>query len=379
MNELLASRYQLQSAVGRGGMADVWRAQDLLLGRTVAIKLFRGGTGHDARQRVEAMALASLSHPGLVTVFDAVLPDESDEGDPLAESYLVTEFVEGSTLRARLAGGRPMPPAEVAQLGAQLADALAYVHAAGIVHRDVKPANVLLASTGNELRAKLADFGVALLAGADRLTEHGTVVGTPNYLSPEQLTGALVGPASDIYSLGLVLIECLTGVAAYPGSGLEAALARLHRAPELPSGLDPQWTALLRAMVADDPAARPAADEVALRLAALSGDQATVLIDPVAKPPAGAGATTVLPTVEATAGAAGRGTDIRTRRRAAGTARRRWFLPATGAAVAAAAVVIVLAVTVPGGSAPAPIPKPSYPTVSGQLGKDLAVLQSDVP
>jgi serine/threonine protein kinase len=370
MNEMLASRYQLQSAVGRGGMADVWRARDLVLGRTVAIKLFRGGTGHDARQRVEAMTLASLSHPGLVTVFDAVLPDDSADGS-VVESYLVTEFVEGPTLRTRLAGARPMPPAEVARLGAQLADALAYVHAAGIVHRDVKPANVLLASNGSEVRAKLADFGVALLAGAERLTEHGTVVGTPNYLSPEQLTGAQVGPASDIYSLGLVLIECLTGLAAYPGTGLEAALARLHRAPELPAGLDPQWTALLGAMVADDPAARPTAAEVADRLAALSGDNTTVLLDPAAKTPTAENATTLLPTVGPTTGTTRGGPGAPTR--------RRWLLPVTCAAAGAAALAIVLAVALPGGSAPAPIPKPSYPTVSGQLGKDLAVLQSDVP
>lgn len=356
--QLLAGRYELQSAVGRGGMADVWRAQDLLLGRTVAIKLFRGGTGHDARQRIEAIALASLSHPGLVTVFDAVLPDESEQVDALAESYLVTEFVEGSTLRARLASGRPMPAAEVAQLGQQMADALAYVHAAGIVHRDVKPANVLLASGGPGLRAKLADFGVALLAGADRLTEHGTVVGTANYLSPEQLTGTDVGPASDVYSLGLVLIECLTGAAAYPGTGLEAALARLHRPPEIPVGLNAHWRELLGAMVAAEPSARPPAAEVAARLAALGGDQATVQLDPILPPP---GATTVLPAVAAERGQGHR---------------LRWLIPA---GVAAVVLAVVLTITLPGGSSPAPVPKPSYPHVSGQLGKDLAVLQGDVP
>lgn len=371
--QLLAGRYELQSAVGRGGMADVWRAQDLLLGRTVAIKLFRGGTGHDARQRMEAVALASLSHPGLVTVFDAVLPEESEQSTGFAESYLVTEFVEGSTLRARLAGGRPMPAADVAQLGAQIADALAYVHATGIVHRDVKPANVLLAASGPVLRTKLADFGVALLAGADRLTEHGTVVGTPNYLSPEQLTGAQVGPASDVYSLGLVLIECLTGVATYPGSGLEAALARLHRPPEIPAHLDRRWRDLLAAMVADDPAARISAADVAARLTALAGDPTTVLLAPTAPP---VGATTVLPTVAVANGSAPPRPALRRRPLRRPAVQLRWVVPA---AIAAAVLAIVLAITLPGGSSPAPVPRPSYPHVSGQLGRDLAVLQGDVP
>jgi hypothetical protein len=358
---LLGDRYELRSPVGRGGMADVWRATDLLLGRTVAIKLFRGGAGHDARQRMEAVALASLSHPGLVTVFDAVLPDESEPGSAVTESYLVTEFVEGPTLRARLANGHPMPPAEVAQLGAQLADALAYVHAAGIVHRDVKPANVLLASSGPAMRAKLADFGVALLAGADRLTEHGTVVGTPNYLSPEQLTGTQVGPPSDMYSLGLVLIECLTGAAVYPGTGLQAALARLHRPPELPVGLGRPWRELLGAMVADDPATRPAAGEVATRLAALAGDRTTVIVDQGAPAP---GATAVLPSPTAAAAA------DRTPRRFRGIA------PGAGAAAVQAGV---LGLTNAGGTLRTPVPKPSYPSVAGQLGKDLAALQADLP
>ena len=178
--------------------------------------------------------LARLSHPGLVTVFDAVLVD----GAQGQRSFLITEFVRGHNLRQRLDESSPagLPADEVSDLATQLSGALAYVHAAGIVHRDVKPANILLAAhpVGTQRIVKLADFGIALLAENARLTEDGSTIGTANYLSPEQVTGSPVGSACDVYSLGLVLIECLTGEIVYPGGGVEAAVARLHRPPCCP-------------------------------------------------------------------------------------------------------------------------------------------------
>jgi eukaryotic-like serine/threonine-protein kinase len=248
-------------------MADVYRGWDGVLRRPVAVKVFRsaGGPGMGQRSRTEVAVLSGLNHPGLVTVFDG----GEDDTDPAApRAFVVMEFVAGPTLAARIAAG-PLPAAEVAALGGQLAAALAVVHARGIVHRDVKPANILLADPGHgaELpRVKLADFGVARLLDETRITSTGITVGTANYLSPEQAAGAPVGPPSDIYTLGLVLLECLTGHPAYPGHGVEAALARLHHPPTIPTHLGPAWTHLLHAMTTHTPTTRPTAEAIAAAL-----------------------------------------------------------------------------------------------------------------
>jgi serine/threonine protein kinase len=257
-------RYEFFEHLGSGGMADVYRARDNELGRDVAVKVFRDSDGTMAelsRREREINILGGMTHPGLVGVHDA--GTLFHEGRP--RRYLVMELVEGRSLGHRLARG-PMKPRQVADLGAQLADALSYVHSRSIVHRDLKPENVLLTEVptfGYTLIAKLADFGVAQFVDGSRLTSDGAVMGTAAYISPEQARGEEIGPPSDVYSLGLVLLEALRGEREYPGSAVEAALARLHRPPAIPEELPEQWRELLAAMTDTDPAARPTAHDVA--------------------------------------------------------------------------------------------------------------------
>jgi eukaryotic-like serine/threonine-protein kinase len=288
---LVAGRYRLDALVGRGGSAEVWRAHDEALERWVALKLVTASGGEDAgRVGDEARLLARLSHPGLVPVYDAGT-------DEVGRPWVVMELVEGETLGAAMARG-PLPSERVAGLGRTLAGALAYVHAQGLVHRDVKPANVLLGTDG---RVRLTDFGIARLVDAAKVTATGLTVGTAGYLSPEQVQGAHVGPASDVYSLGLVLLEALKGEREYPGTAVEVALARLTRPPVVPPGLPAGWVGLLTAMTALEPERRPSAAAVADDLdAVVSGGAATTVLR--AAPPAPVREqTTVLPRVPAAA------------------------------------------------------------------------------
>lgn len=273
----LGRRYRLERKLGRGGSGEVFRATDARLDRAVALKLFAIGASSPEQIRRyahEARVLSSLSHPSLVALLDVgadVLPDVG----PVA--FLVMELVDGQTLRDTIAAG-PLAPALAADVGRQLALALGHAHAAGVVHRDVKPSNVLVAAdrAGGGARdapwlpVVLADFGIAVTAASAAPTPRGTS-GTAGYQSPEQALGAPAGPASDVYSLGLVLLECLTGERAYPGDPLTSALARLLDPVRIPEHLGRDWTRLLRAMTADDPAARPAPTAVAAELRALRG------------------------------------------------------------------------------------------------------------
>jgi eukaryotic-like serine/threonine-protein kinase len=259
--QVLAKRYELGDRIGGGGMADVYRAVDQRLDRPVAVKVFRPGTDVAGRRRFEAEArlVAGLAHAGLVPVYDVGLDD--------AAPFLVMQLVDGPNLAQQVATG-PFPPGRTARIGVELARTLAYVHARSIVHRDVKPSNVLLDPTG---RVLLTDFGVSRLVDATRLTATGQAIGTAAYLAPEQVRGATAGPAADVYALGLVLLECLTAAPAYRGSSpVEVAVARLHRPPEVPSRLPPALASTLAAMVSTDPASRPTAEACGRQLAPLA-------------------------------------------------------------------------------------------------------------
>jgi eukaryotic-like serine/threonine-protein kinase len=252
----VVGRYELGPVIGIGSSAVVRRGRDLQGGEPVAVKLFRpGGTVHDRRQlQQELAALATLEHPGLIALHDG--------GTQAGCPFVVTDLVEGPTLAARIQDG-PLPADEVRALGAQLADALAHVHAGGFVHRDIKPANVLLESG---YRPRLADFGISRALESTAVTTEGCVVGTAAYLAPEQVRGEPVGPPADVYALGLLLLEALTGRREYPGAAIESATARLFRRPVVPDELPAELGRVLTAMTADDPAERPTAAEVATRL-----------------------------------------------------------------------------------------------------------------
>ena len=273
MDLFLGQRYRTTDLIGSGGAASVHRAMDENLGREVAVKVFRPTVQEDddyRRQHTETLLLATLNHPGLVTLLDAGLHHEED-GQVL--NYLVMELVDGPDLRRTLKSG-PLPAVSVASLGADLADALAYVHSKGVIHRDVKPANILLFPQEHDSRLypKLTDFGIARLVEATVATAHGATIGTANYLSPEQAQGGTVAPSTDIYSLGLVLLESLTGEKAFPGPIVEAAVARLLRDPEIPESLGTDWVELLRAMTNRLPDARPGAQEAASVLRVLASE-----------------------------------------------------------------------------------------------------------
>jgi serine/threonine protein kinase len=261
---VLQGRYRLGKVIGRGGASVVYAARDDLLGRDVAIKVFssRATAPEDLRaQEAEARMLGALNHPGLVTLLDAGI-DMTDVRAP--QVFLVLELVPDSDLRERLRRGA-LDPVEVAYIGFDIASALEYVHSHGIIHRDIKPANVLLASGGLErpIRAKLADFGIALLRAQHDEPEEFTT-GTAAYLSPEQVEGGDLGPETDVYSLGLVLLEAITARVAYPGAVLDSALARLEHDPEISPLVPAAFADVIRRMTARDPARRPSPRDLAL-------------------------------------------------------------------------------------------------------------------
>ncbi len=267
----IASRYRLDAPIAAGGVGEVWRATDLLLNRAVAMKLLRPGLADHpetlARFRAEAQHAASVSHPGIAQVYD--VGDDDGAGSP----YLVMELVEGPSLAELLRDG-PLDATRTMHLVARVAGGLAAAHAAGLVHRDIKPGNLLLGPNG---QVKITDFGIAHAAWSARLTITGMLLGTPGYLSPERVIGSVATPASDLYSLGIVGYECLAGVPPFTGDPVEVAAAHISRdLPPLPADVPTAAAALISALTAKDPRARPAgAADVSTRAdrlcAALSG------------------------------------------------------------------------------------------------------------
>jgi serine/threonine protein kinase len=365
---LLDGRYRLGDRLGGGAVAEVFKGLDERLQRPVAVKLFRGDAAEQLqRHDAEMLTLAALDHPSLVTVFDAGTDEETEQ------PYLVMQLVEGPTLGDELRSGR-LPEERTARYGAALADALGYVHERGLVHRDVKPANVLISEDG---RVHLADFGIARLVDSAHQTRTGDVLGTPAYFAPEQVAGEPVGPPADIYALGIILIECLAGRRPFEGTAMEVAMARLARAPEIPAGLSQDWTVLLTAMTVRSPEDRPSAEQVAEALRLIADGQSierTVSMPAQAAEP-GPPATTVMPAVTEAVQAG-----PMTAARPAATAARARRGPAVLVIVlvvllaAAVAVGVVIATRDSGGSGSSV--KHGKPKLHGQLEKDLRHLEN---
>lgn len=259
----LDGRYRLDAPIAAGGMGEVWRATDLVLDRPVAVKMLRPGYAAReedlARFRAEARHAGLLSHPGIAKVYDY------RDGDP---PYLVMELVDGPSL-ARLLDNGPVAPALTMSLIAQAARALQAAHAAGLVHRDIKPGNMLI-SRGRYV--KITDFGIAHAAGSAPLTRPGVLMGTAAYLAPERAAGRPATPAADLYALGIVAYQCLSGRVPFHGDPLAVALAhREQPLPPLPSSVPADVAALVADLTAKDPSARPAAPAPLRRPAGATG------------------------------------------------------------------------------------------------------------
>ena len=225
IGELFDGRYRIERRLGTGGMADVFLARDESLGRMVAIKILAERYAQDEafveRFRREATAAAGLSHPNIVSVYD--------RGQASGTSYIAMEYLNGPTLKDEITSRAPLPEAEVVNWAVQALDALEFAHRQGIVHRDIKPHNMVLTDEG---RLKVTDFGIARAANAAQMTEVGSIVGTAQYLSPEQARGLDVGPQSDLYSMGIVLYEMLTGELPFTGdSAVEIAMKQVSDPP----------------------------------------------------------------------------------------------------------------------------------------------------
>jgi eukaryotic-like serine/threonine-protein kinase len=269
----MAERYELEELVGTGGMSSVYRAHDRLLERDVALKVlhqqFVADTDYVERFRREARSVAQLSHPNIVTVID--------RGEQDGRQFIVFEYIDGENLKALVEREGPLPEQDAVRLALQIARALGFAHDNGLVHRDVKPQNVLLNGDG---QAKVTDFGIARsLDVKGGLTQTGTVMGTSDYIAPEQARGSRVDAQSDIYSLGAVLYELLTGEVPFPGDNFVAvAMRHINEPPpsvrERRPDVSPRLDALIRRAMAKEPRDRfGSMDELCAELSACLGPE----------------------------------------------------------------------------------------------------------
>jgi len=270
--QVIRGRYRLEQKIGDGGMSEVWLATDLELDRPVALKLLAPNADRQRFER-EARAAAALSHPNINQLFDF--------GEVEGRPYMVLEFLPGGTLEDQLLDDTPLPDEQTGRIARDLAGGLAHAHANGLIHRDLKPSNVLFDSEG---RAKIADFGIAHMGDAGTLTEAGTVLGTAAYISPEQAAGEPAGPASDIYSFGVILFRMLTGRLPFE-SDQPLELVAMHRdlyppaLEEIRPDVPPRLESLTAAALAKDPRDRPADGSALLaELGAAGGIEATQVL-----------------------------------------------------------------------------------------------------
>ncbi|HEX2272697.1 MAG TPA: serine/threonine-protein kinase, partial [Acidimicrobiales bacterium] len=276
---VVADRYELREQLGRGGMGVVWRAFDTLLQRPVAVKtlqippLLEDAEREALRQRVlrEARAAARLNHPGVVTIYDVV----EDADAPV----IIMELVDSPTLAELVRRHGPLPPQRAAAVGSEVLDALVAAHAEGIIHRDVKPANVMVPERG---RVRLSDFGVAALLDDPLVTTSGAVAGSPSYMAPEQATAEARGPASDLWSLGATLYYAVEGQPPFDRGTAIATMTAIVNEPHRPAARAGPLGPLIDRLLAKDPDHRPGADEVRRLLASVAddaGDDWTAALD----------------------------------------------------------------------------------------------------
>ena len=293
---ILGGRYTLTERIAVGGMGEVWESTDTILGRTVAVKLLHPGLstegGFVERFRAEARHTASLHHPNIATVFDF--------GEDDGTAYLVMELVLGQPLSQVIAERAPLSAPETAAILAQAATALEAAHRGGVIHRDVKPANILITSEGT---AKLTDFGISVAVASAPLTQTGEVLGTAQYISPEQALGQSATAASDVYSLGVVGYEMLTGKRPFDSATVVAtALAHVNQPPPaLPDTVPAGVRDVINASLAKDPADRPAsaatvAHALGMPGVALPSDEELALVAGTAALPTATGPTATGPT-----------------------------------------------------------------------------------